>query len=91
MRYSSRPTASASSTSGDFRGHGRKAVLFERTIERPPPNIDVLLMEGATIGRTGTSEGFPTEADLEKEFAQAFRETKGIHFVWTRRRTSTAW
>ena len=59
MRYSSRPTASASSTSGDFRGHGRKAVLFERTIERPPPNIDVLLMEGATIGRTGTSEGFP--------------------------------
>ena len=69
--------------SGDFRGHGRKSALFERTIKHPPPNIDVLLMEGTTIGRTGTSDGFPTESDLEQAFAQAFRATKGIHFVWT--------
>lgn len=40
-------------------------------------------MEGTTIGRTGTSDGFPTEGDLEEAFAQAFRATKGIHFVWT--------
>ena len=69
--------------SGDFRGHGRKSALFERTIKHPPPNIDVLLMEGTTIGRAGTSDGFPTEGDLEQAFAQAFRATKGIHFVWT--------
>ena len=40
-------------------------------------------MEGTTIGRTGTDEGFATESDLEREFVQAFKETKGLHFVWT--------
>ena len=40
-------------------------------------------MEGTTIGRTGSSEGFATEADLERGFLQAFNETEGIHFVWT--------
>ena len=69
--------------SGDFRGHGRKKGLFESLIQHPPADIDVLLMEGTTIGRTGTGEGFPTEQDLEREFVKAFRETKGIHFVWT--------
>ena len=69
--------------SGDFRGHGRKSALFEAMIGHPPEDIDVLLMEGTTIGRTGSDEGFATEADLEEEFTRAFRETKGIHFVWT--------
>ena len=69
--------------SGDFRGHGRKKKLFEAMVKRPPKNIDVLLMEGTTIGRTGSDEGFATEDDLEMEFAQAFKETKGLHFVWT--------
>lgn len=69
--------------SGDFRGHGRKAALFEGMVRKPPGNIDVLLMEGTTIGRTGSEEGFATEADLENEFRDAFRQTRGIHFVWT--------
>ena len=69
--------------SGDFRAHGRKRTLFEAMAARPPKDIDVLLMEGTTIGRTGTDEGFATEDELEQEFVQAFRETKGIHFVWT--------
>ena len=69
--------------SGDFRGHGRKKKLFQAMLARPPGDIDVLLMEGTTIGRTGTDEGFATEEDLEREFAQAFKETKGLHFVWT--------
>ena len=69
--------------SGDFRAHGRKKALFEAMVNRPPGNLDVLLMEGTTIGRAGTSEGFATETDLEREFAQAIRETAGIHFVWT--------
>ncbi|MDE0433767.1 MAG: MBL fold metallo-hydrolase [Bryobacterales bacterium] len=68
--------------SGDFRAHGRKARLFEAMIEHPPKDIDVLLMEGTTIGRAGTDEGFPTEADLEDEFVRAFRETEGLHLVW---------
>ena len=68
--------------SGDFRAHGRKARLFEAMIERPPRDIDVLLMEGTTIGRTGSGGGFATEAGLEEEFVRAFRETEGIHLVW---------
>lgn len=69
--------------SGDFRGHGRKQGLFESLLEHPPKDIDVLLMEGTTIGRTGSVEGFPTEKDLEQAFVDAFQATDGIHFVWT--------
>ncbi len=69
--------------SGDFRGHGRKSQMFERLIERPPSDIDVLVMEGTTIGRAGSSEGFATENELEWQFVQAFRGTSGVHFVWT--------
>ena len=69
--------------SGDFRAHGRKAELFKRMIEHPPQDIDVLLMEGTTIGRAGTTTGFATETDLECELVQAFKQTQGIHFVWT--------
>ena len=69
--------------SGDFRAHGRKKALFEAMVKRPPMDLDVLLMEGTTIGRPGSSEGFATEADLERALVQAFGETAGTHFVWT--------
>ena len=69
--------------SGDFRAHGRKAALFQKMVRQPPADIDVLLMEGTTIGRANTVAGFPTEDDLEREFVSAFQATKGIHFVWT--------
>ena len=69
--------------SGDFRAHGRKKKLFESMVKFPPKDIDVLMMEGTTLGRSGTSEGFATEADLEQEFVQAFKKTRGIHLVWT--------
>ena len=69
--------------SGDFRAHGRKRALFEATVRKPPRDIDVLLMEGTTIGRTGTEAVFETEPDLETRFVEAFRQTEGMHFVWT--------
>ena len=69
--------------SGDFRAHGRKAGLVERIIEKPPKDIDVLMMEGTTVGRSGTSEGAETETDLERRFLDAFQATEGTHFVWT--------
>ena len=69
--------------SGDFRGHGRKAALFESMVRNPPGNIDILLMEGTTIGRTGSEEGFATEDEIENKFLRAFEQTRGIHFVWT--------
>ena len=69
--------------SGDFRAHGRKKRLFEEMIADPPEDIDVLLMEGTTIGRNGTGERFASEWDLEQEFVKAFRQGQGLHFVWT--------
>ena len=68
--------------SGDFRAHGRKAGLVERIIGKPPPDIDVLMMEGTTIGRSGTEDAPATETGLEWQFAQAFEATRGMHFVW---------
>lgn len=68
--------------SGDFRAHGRKSGLFEAMVGDPPQDVDVLLMEGTTIGRTGTGKGFASEVDLEAAFVQAFAKTEGIHFVW---------
>lgn len=68
--------------SGDLRAHGRKGKLFERLVAYPPENIDVLLMEGSTIGRTGEDSKYPTEAELEMCLEQFFAETKGLSLVW---------
>lgn len=64
--------------SGDFRRTGRKSVLVDRMLERPPAGVDVLLMEGTTLGRSGS---YPTESELELEFAECFDRTPGRVFV----------
>lgn len=69
--------------SGDLRGHGRKAMLFERLLKHPPPNVDVLLMEGTTIGRAGANSQFETEQELEQDFYAQMRKTTGMVLVWT--------
>ena len=67
--------------SGDFRGHGRKGKLFEKMLSDPPNNIDVLLMEGTTLGR-GNREKYRSESEVEERFTQIIHETKGIVLVW---------
>lgn len=67
---------------GDLRGHGRKGSLLARLIAHPPPRVDVLLMEGTTIGRINNKEGFPTENELQKEFERIFHATTGMPLVW---------
>jgi len=69
--------------SGDFRGHGRKAGLFEKLLTHPPRDIDVLLMEGTVIGRDGSGDPFPTESELEERFAERFAAAEGTSLVWT--------
>jgi ribonuclease J len=64
--------------SGDFRSHGRKSALVRRLMLRPPPDIDVLLMEGTNLGSAKPTR---SEADLENDFVQLFRETTGRVFV----------
>ena len=67
--------------SGDFRAHGRKAALFERLLERPPRNIDVLLMEGSTLGRLTAQQAFPSETDMENRFVDLFGQIPGLALV----------
>lgn len=68
--------------SGDFRGHGRKAKLFEKLIKYPPKEVDVLLMEGSTLGRTGADNEYPSENELEAQFIKHFH-SNGLPLVWT--------
>lgn len=67
--------------SGDFRGHGRKAMLFERLLLHPPRDIDVLLMEGSSLGRLGVHDRFPFEFELESQLAEVLRKAPGIGLV----------
>lgn len=67
---------------GDLRGHGRKSKLFEQLIAHPPPKVDALLMEGTTLQRDHTDEGFPTEDALERDLVNHFKATKGMPLVW---------
>jgi ribonuclease J len=66
--------------SGDFRIHGRKAGAFEWFSSNVESNVDCVLLEGTTIGR---SEKRPSsESELEGDFAGAFKAGKGISMVY---------
>lgn len=67
--------------SGDFRAHGRKSALHQAILAHPPKDIDVLLLEGTTIGRLNAEEHIPTEQEMEDAFAKAFSATKGLVLV----------
>ena len=64
--------------SGDFRRHGRKGKLVERLMSAPPPDLDVLLLEGTNLGSDKPTR---SESDLEEDFVELFRETPGRVFV----------
>lgn len=61
---------------GDFRATGRKAIVYDHVLERPPKDIDLLLMEGAMFGRE--REAPATEDDLERELAGMLREPENL-------------
>lgn len=66
---------------GDFRNHGRKASLFRKIIAHPPKNIDYLVVEGTTIGRT---QGFIlTEEDIKNSFVEILKKSQGINLIYT--------
>jgi len=69
--------------SGDLRSHGRKATLFERLTAKPPKNIDVLLLEGSSLGRITDSQQFPTEKEIENQLVHVFSTTEGLALVHT--------
>lgn len=66
--------------SGDFRGHGRKASLFEHLVASPPTPIDTLLMEGTHVrSKPGTHDDdqFETESELEDRLLDLTKQTDG--------------
>lgn len=67
--------------SGDFRNHGRKAKAFDWFSYNVEQNVDYLLLEGTTIGRS--DQNFPTENEIEIEFVVTFKQTKGIDLIYT--------
>lgn len=64
--------------SGDFRAHGRKRKLFERFLNNPPKRVNVLLMEGTMLGRSG--ERVRTEDDLELAITDKASKHPGCKF-----------
>jgi ribonuclease J len=67
--------------SGDIRGHGRHAHLYDALIQSPPENIDVLICEGTQIGRE-PDFAFPNEHSVADRMVEVFNRTKGIGLVW---------
>lgn len=69
--------------SGDFRDHGRKSALFEQLLRSLPKNIDVMLLEGSSLGRLVETETFSSEQDIENDLLAAFKNTQGMALVHT--------
>lgn len=67
--------------SGDIRGHGRKARLFEALVARPPKAIDTMLLEGSSLGRLGQNERFPTEQEIEARLTERIRRSGGMVLI----------
>ncbi len=66
---------------GDFRAHGRKKNLFEHLIEVLPCGVDVLLMEGTSVGQSSSCNNFQTERDIENHLMDLFSKAKGLVLV----------
>ena len=73
---------------GDIRGHGRKARMFEELLADPPRNIDVLLCEGTHIRADDAAqasheveEPARSEADVERSLALRMHDTEGAVMV----------
>lgn len=54
----------------------------QKLLHAAVPHVDALLIEGATVGKANSSDGFPTEADFEEKFVSMFRQTRGMPLVW---------
>lgn len=66
---------------GDFRMHGRKALLVDRLVEQLSGSIDVLVMEGTNLG---ADKHVIRESELEQQFVDLARSTPGqVYVQWS--------
>jgi ribonuclease J len=63
--------------SGDLRGHGWKSRRFDDLVANGPENVDLMLLEGTTIGRDANHRS-ETEAELVERIALSIAETRGM-------------
>lgn len=63
--------------SGDIRATGRKRGLFDRFLADPPGGVEVLLLEGTSIGREPAAPAL-SEQEVEERCVELFRETDGM-------------
>jgi len=66
--------------SGDFRGHGRKNILFDKMISKPPKDIDCLLMEGSMLGRG--MQVYKDENAVQKRIEETLKDSSNITFLF---------
>lgn len=66
--------------SGDLRAHGRHRRLFDDLPEAAGP-IDVLILEGTTVGQPQGSHGFAEEADVELRLSELLKRDGGLVVV----------
>lgn len=67
--------------SGDFRAHGRKAHAFEAFVRKPPVKVDLMLMEGTTLGREDKELPLK-ESELEIQASETMKSTDGIALAY---------
>src|ERR1019366_6121071 len=65
--------------SGDFSATGRKKIVHENLLKKPPKNIDLLLMEGTMIERT--NHLYANEESVEKAIYEIIKKQKNISYV----------
>jgi ribonuclease J len=65
--------------SGDFRGTGRKKILYQRMISNPPKKIDLLLMEGTMVERN--KQEYETEVEVEKAITEIIINQQNMTFI----------
>ena len=66
--------------SGDLRAHGRQPHLFDELPEAAGL-IDVLILEGTTVGQPKDSHGFADETDVERRLSELLRLDGGLVVV----------
>ena len=66
--------------SGDLRAHGRQRHLFDELPEAAGA-IDVLVLEGTTVGQPQGSHGFADEEDVEIRLSELLRHDGGLVVV----------
>jgi len=67
--------------SGDFRGHGRKHIVFDNIIKDPPKNIDYLLLEGSHIEKQDGDCN--TEDAVELRLTELLNDKEKLYFIAT--------